>query len=113
MISCPETAEGRVIMISGVLVACRPECLSNMIHRVNAFQWAEVHHTDPKGRLVITIEGADAAESMNRLREIQALPNVLMAEMVECWVEDEGQGEVEGGRGPFFRRDKTKDSVNS
>ena len=78
-------------MISGVLVACRPGCLSETIRSLDALEWAEVHHTDGGGRLVITIEGADAEESMHRLRTIQTLPNVLMAEMAEYWVEDEGE----------------------
>ena len=45
--------------VSGIVVACRPEHLAEMTEAVNAFSWAEVHYTDPKGRLVVTIEADD------------------------------------------------------
>jgi len=56
---------------------------------VNEFSWAEVHYTDPDGRLVVVIEGRDVEQSMDRLKELQKLPRVLMAELAEFVVEDD------------------------
>jgi nitrate reductase NapAB chaperone NapD len=75
--------------IAGVLVVCRPERLSELRGLLAEFSWAEVHHSDPAGRLVITIETATTQENMERLKAVQRLPPVLFAEMVEHYVEDE------------------------
>jgi nitrate reductase NapAB chaperone NapD len=75
--------------ISGIVVACRPEHLAGMTEAVNALPWAEVHYTDPDGRLVVTIEAGDIEQSMDRLKELQGLPRVLMAELAEFAVENE------------------------
>ena len=75
--------------ISGIVMACRPEHLTGMTDTVNALPWAEVHYTDPGGRLVVTIEAGDIEQSMDRLKELQVLPRVLMAELAEFIVENE------------------------
>ena len=74
--------------ISGIVVACRPEHLDEMTQVVNDLAWAEVHYTDPDGRLVVTIEADDVAASMDRLKELQSLPRVVMAELAEFVVEE-------------------------
>ena len=75
--------------VSGIVVACRPEHLAETTEAVDAFPWAEVHYTDPNGRLVVTIEAVGVEESMDRLKDLQDLPRVLMAELAEFAVEDE------------------------
>jgi nitrate reductase NapD len=82
--------EGKSSMtISGIVVACRPEHLVATTQAIERIPWADLHYTDPKGRLVVTIEAADIDESMDRLQELQALPRVLMAELAEYCVEQE------------------------
>ena len=75
--------------VSGIVVACRPEHLAETTEAVDAFPWAEVHYTDPNGRLVVTIEADGVGESMDRVKDLQDLPCVLMAEMAEFAVEEE------------------------
>ena len=75
--------------VSGIVVVCRPEHLAEMTKAVNAFPWAEVHYTDPNGRLVVTIETDGVEESMDRLEDLQGLPRVLMADLAEFAIEDE------------------------
>jgi nitrate reductase NapD len=77
------------VTVSGIVVACRPEHLAAMADVVNEFSWAEVHYTDPDGRLVVVIEADDVEQSMDRLKELQKLPRVLMAELAEFVVEDD------------------------
>jgi nitrate reductase NapAB chaperone NapD len=77
--------------ISAILVACRPENLAETTSSLNALPWAQVHYTDPGGRLVVTVEANDTGQSMDRLAEIQRLPFLFLAEMTECYSEDETQ----------------------
>jgi len=74
--------------VSGIVMACRPEHLAEMTGVVDALDWAEVHYTDPNGRLVVTIEAADIDESMDRLKELQQLPRAIIAELAEFVVEE-------------------------
>ena len=77
------------MMISGVLVVSKPEHQGQVRTALELFPWAEVHHEDPDGRLVITIEADDTDQAIARLREVKELPRVVQAEMVEHYVEDE------------------------
>jgi nitrate reductase NapAB chaperone NapD len=79
------------VNISGIVVACRPEDLDGTTEALNALPWIEVHYTDPRGRLVATIEAADTDESMARLVEVQALPRVLMAELAGYYLDEDEQ----------------------
>ena len=76
------------MMISGVLVVAKPEHQSQVRTALEEFSWAEVHHQDPDGRLVITIEADDTDQAIARLQEIKDLPRVVLAEMVEHHVDD-------------------------
>lgn len=71
------------MQISGIVVVCRSEHLAEVRQTIDAFPWAEVHHVDPKGRLVVTIEAKDTNESIAYVRTLQGLPHVQMAEMAE------------------------------
>lgn len=65
--------------VAGVVVGCRPEHLAAVSAQVSALPWAEVHHSDPRGRLVVTVEAVDAEEHVTRLRTLGDLPGVLTA----------------------------------
>jgi len=75
--------------ISGIVVACRPKHTTEVCEAVNALSWAQVHHTDRHGRLVVTIEAAGTDESMDRLKQLQGLGNVIMAELAGYYVGEE------------------------
>ena len=75
-------------MISGVLVVSKPEHQSRVRTALELLPWVEVHHEDPDGRLVITIEADDIDQATARLCEVKEMPRVLMAEIVEHHVED-------------------------
>jgi len=77
------------LIISGIVVASRPEHLAGVKEAVGGIPWADVHFSDPAGRLVVTIEAADLDQSMGRLLELQRLPRVLMAELAQYCVEEE------------------------
>ena len=75
--------------VSGVLVACRREHLARVGTALRAIPGVDIHHADPSGRLVVTIEGPTTVGCAERLRAIQALPDVLSAEMAMHVFEDE------------------------
>ena len=75
------------MIISGVLVVCRSEHLSELRATLEAFSWLEIHHADGDGRIVVSVEASDVEESMTRIRELQQLPRVILAEMAEYYVD--------------------------
>jgi nitrate reductase NapAB chaperone NapD len=90
-------AEEQAVIISGVVVASRPEHLAEVGQALDAIAWAEVHFSDPRGRLVVTIEAADLDQSADRLKELQGLPRVLMAELAQYCIEEEELGSPNPG----------------
>ncbi len=77
--------------VSGIVIACMPEHLAETKLSVNALAWAEVHHEDPRGRIVATIEAQSTKESEERLRQLQELPKVLSAQMAGYYPDLEEQ----------------------
>lgn len=78
------------MVISGILAAAAPAQLESAKAAVSSHAWAKVHQEDAIGRFVLTIEADSTDEAMDRLQVIQRLPELLMAEMVEHWFEEEG-----------------------
>ena len=74
-------------MISGVVVASRPEHLASVAEAVEVLGWADVHYSDPAGRLVVTLEADGVDSSIERLEALQQLPNVLSAALAEYRLE--------------------------
>ncbi|UCE86409.1 MAG: chaperone NapD [Deltaproteobacteria bacterium] len=75
------------MVISGVVVVCAPERMVEAESALEGYDWLEVHHRDSAGRMVVTLETADADESSRRLQEIQRLPQILLAELAEYVLE--------------------------
>ena len=76
-------------MISGVVVVCRPEHRPAFERALADLEWAEIHHADARGRLVLTIEADGTEQSMERLQQVQSLPHVILAELAAYYVDDE------------------------
>jgi nitrate reductase NapD len=75
-------------VISGVVVASRPEHLAAVTEAVEALPWADVHYSDPAGRLVVTVEADGVAASIERFEALQQLPKVLSTSLAEYWLEE-------------------------
>lgn len=76
------------MVVSGIVVASKPEDLELTSGAIEAFAWAEVHYSEPTGRIVATIEAESIDESMNRLEELQAIPSVLSASLAEYCLDE-------------------------
>ena len=77
------------MIISGIVMASRPERMDELRAAVDRIPWADAHFSDSSGRLVATIEAPDIDESMNCLKELQALPEAVMAELAQYYIDEE------------------------
>jgi nitrate reductase NapD len=77
--------------LSGILVMARPENLPRVAAELNALPGVEVHQQDPVGRLVVVLEADKVRAEADGLRQIQAVPGVLMAEMVFHYFEEDDE----------------------
>jgi nitrate reductase NapD len=68
--------------IASVLVQARPECLTEVEAAIVAIGGCEIHAHDPKGKLVVVIEAANAGALGATLTAIALLPNVFSASLV-------------------------------
>jgi len=71
--------------LSAILVTALPDKLPGLNNQISLLPWAETHFHDEEGRLIVTVESMSIQEDQNYLRELQALPGTLSAEVVEFW----------------------------
>jgi nitrate reductase NapD len=68
--------------ISGVLVKAYPEQILSIEKILTTMDGVEVHGNNEDGRIVITVEQANADRVSDTLVEIQDVPGVLSAAMI-------------------------------
>ncbi len=69
--------------VSGLCVTARADCLAEIEETIGSCPGFEVHACDPQsGKLVVVQERATIEGHRQGLRELQALPGVLTAELV-------------------------------
>jgi len=81
--------------ISSAVVITEPEHTQEVIKSLEESGLCEVYFHDDKGRIIIIIEGEDVNEETFKLKQIQLLPNVLAANMVYSYSEEEWQSAAE------------------
>ena len=75
---------------SSVLIETEPHHLELLLTEISALPNTEVHFTDPdKGRIVVTLEAESVDDEVEELQRIKTLPQVLYAEMVYHYFENE------------------------
>ncbi len=87
--------------VSGLCITARPERLAAVEKMLNERSGLEVHARDPEsGRLIAVQECATVEEHQQRLRELQALPGVLTAELVLHYTDqvDSTKPTITGGK---------------
>lgn len=75
--------------LSRIIVLVKSEHLDEVIDAINASEDYEYHLHDEKGRIIVTIEGENTEHEISRLKKLRAIPNVIDAEMVFAYSEDE------------------------
>jgi len=68
--------------IASILVQARPECLDEVEEAILALAGCEIHGRDPRGKLVVVVEAADAGSLGSILNTIALLPHVHSASLV-------------------------------
>ena len=75
--------------VSGIIVKTVPRFLDEVLASLKAYEACDYHIHDEAGRIIVTVEGEDAAEEMKKLKVIQELPHVVAADMHYTYSEDE------------------------
>jgi nitrate reductase NapD len=80
--------------VSSIVVQTLPENVESVIESLKESGVCDYHLHDPKGKIIVTIEGKDVEEDISKLVEIQILPNVIAADMMMTYQEDQLDEEV-------------------
>ena len=75
--------------ISSIVVQTVPKFLDKVVESLKNCEVCDYHLHDEKGRIIITIEGKDVSEELEKLRVIEAIPHVIAADMQMAYSEDE------------------------
>jgi len=75
--------------ISSIVVQTLPKYLDGVVEALKECEACDYHLHDAKGRVIITIEGNGVQEELAKLRVVEAIPNIMSAEMQMAYSEDE------------------------
>jgi nitrate reductase NapD len=81
--------------ISSIVVQTVPKFLSEVVESLKNSDACDYHMHDEKGRIIITIEGADVSEELKKMKVIEMIPHVISAEMQMAYSEDELNAHME------------------
>ncbi|NOZ04004.1 MAG: chaperone NapD [FCB group bacterium] len=68
--------------ISSVVIQTGTEQMEAVLRKLKSFSWCDVHFTEESGKIVVTIEGNDATDATEKVRQLQALKDVFSADPV-------------------------------
>lgn len=81
--------------ISSVVVQTLPENVEKVIAIIKENpETCEYHLHDPKGKIIVTVEGKDVEEDIAKLVDIQCFDYVIAADMMMTYQEDQLDAEV-------------------
>ena len=75
--------------ISSVVLKVNPNNLQKVLKELKSSDICEVHLHDELGRVIVIIEGRDISEEIRKLKILETMPNVISADMVYSYSEDE------------------------
>ena len=81
--------------ISSIVVKTVPKYLDEVVESLKNCEACDYHLHDPKGIVIITIEGESVKEELEKLRVIEAIPHVASADMQMAYSEDELNAHME------------------
>ncbi len=81
--------------ISSIVVQCRQEHFDTLKESLEASELCDYHFGDASvGKHIITIEGKDVEEEIEKLVAIQGMPHVIAADMMQTYQEEQLDEEV-------------------
>jgi len=75
--------------VSSIVVKTDPEKMQDVMSNINAIELCEVHFNDDEGKIVVTIEGENIDEQIDRMKKIQKIPFVVSANLSYSYTEEE------------------------
>ena len=94
-----------MVNISGILVVVSPKALQESVILLGALPGIDVHYTHPDtGKVIVTQEADNVEAEIEGLRRIKALPQVILAEFVCHYLEEESQRVARGSEDPLRAR---------
>lgn len=81
--------------VSSVVVKTAPENLDAVLKGLRKSGLCEVYFYDEKGVIIVTIEGHNIGEEMNKMKSILNMPHVLAADLAFSYTEDEVREAIE------------------
>ncbi len=76
--------------LSSILIQTKPEHVLPLVKKLKDMDICEYHlHDEKKGSIIVTVEGKNTGEEMQKLTEIQSMDLVISAEMIYSYHEDE------------------------
>ena len=80
--------------ISSIVVQTLPQNVESVIESLKQSGVFDYHMHDPKGKIIVTIEGKDVEEEIEKLVAIQILPDIIAADMMMTYQEDQLDAEI-------------------
>jgi len=83
------------VNISSIVVQAMPENIESLVEIFKNSNFCEYHlHDRDKGKIILTIEGKDVEEEIEKLIQIQQIPDVMTADMMMTYQEDQLDEEI-------------------
>ncbi len=81
--------------ISSIVVQALPKNIDELVTHFKEADYVDYHlHDKEKGKIIVTVEGEGVEEEIEKLVKIQRLPQVIAADMMMTYQEDELDAEV-------------------
>ena len=80
--------------VSSIVVQTLPKNVESVIESLKNSGVCDYHLHDPKGKIIVTIEGANVEEDIAKLVSIQGLPHIIAADMMMTYQEDQLDEEI-------------------
>jgi len=81
--------------VSSIVVQALPKYIDGLIEAFKASDLCDYHlHDKEKGKIIITIEGKDVGEEIEKLVKVQEMPHVMAADMMMTYQEDSLDEEI-------------------
>ncbi len=76
--------------ISSIVVQVRQEHIDEVVETLKNADFCDYHFHDKSiGKIIVTVEGENISEEIGKVKQIQALPHVISAEMMMAYSEEE------------------------
>jgi len=80
--------------ISSIVVQVRQEHIDEVVEALKAADFCDYHFHDKSiGKIIVTVEGEGISEEIAKVKQIQAIPHVITADMMMAYSEDELEAE--------------------